>query len=246
MNPTDTPSPESPQDEWALPTPDERPQNPHADDDRPIVFQSQRPAPRTVRRVIGTIRRDQMLEPLKENGDNPNTMPIPWEINQYLDGSIRLDEEMALRFPNLPLMSVFSVRDTMNPHEHGTAILSTQDGAAQVILDIDGGNGSLQVNFGFGSMLSLRFRFDDLSAADRNRWLQDLTHEGDRPGFLWGAARWQKDYMISIVRKYYTSLFAFSAYNFEAAIRMTPEVAERFRAWLAEYWNKPDDSHLLE
>lgn len=245
MNPTDNPSNDSRQDDWSLPTPDEQPEQPNAND-VPIVFDSPRPAPRTVRRVIGTIRRDQMLEPLKDSDDDSQTAPIPWEINQYLDGSIRLDEEMALRFPNLPLMSVFSVRDTINAKEHGTAILSTQDGSAQVILDIDGHSGNLQANFGFGSMLSLRFRFDDLSSADREHWLQDLTHEGDRPGFLWGASRWQKDYMISIVRKYYTSLFAFSAFNFEAAIRMTPEVAERFRQWLSEYWHKPNDFNLLE
>jgi len=244
MNPTDNPQ-DSTHDEWSLPTPDD-PSQPASTQDKPIVFDSARPAPRTVRRVIGTIRRDQMLEPLKERGGSSQSSPIPWEINQYLDGSIRLDEEMALRFPNLPLMSVFSVRDTMNPQEHGTAILSTQDGAAQVILDIDGHSGNLQVNFGFGSMLSLRFRFDDLSEADRTRWLQDLTHEGDRPGFLWGASRWQKDYMISIVRKYYTSIFAFSAYNFEAAIRMTPDVAERFRLWLAEYWGRISTTNLLE
>lgn len=234
--------------DWQRPTPEpeQTPTPPVDPDDSPIVLNPERPPVRAVRRAIESLNRRREIDPVADSSARPIEETIPWEIDQYLQGQIKLDEEMTLRFPNVPLMSIFSERETLRAQKQVTVLLSTQDGSAQVVFDINIETHMMQISFGFGSMLSLRFRFDELSDADRQRWLQDLAREGDRPGFLWGSARWERDYMISIVKRYFTTLYAFSIFNFEAAVRMTPDVAQRLHAWLEKHWGTPQASEISE
>jgi hypothetical protein len=93
-------------------------------------------------------------------------------------------------------------------------------------------------------MLSLNFNLDQLGSAHRSHWVNLMRRERAKPVFLWGPARWASDYLITVVHPYYTNLYAFSANNFEAAARLTPEVTDRLLDWLGELWHTsavPDD-----
>jgi hypothetical protein len=71
-----------------------------------------------------------------------------------------------------------------------------------------------------------------------------MQREQAKPAFLWGPARWDSDYLITVVQPYYTNLYAFSANNFEAAARLTPDVTASLLDWLASQWQtsvSPDD-----
>jgi hypothetical protein len=64
--------------------------------------------------------------------------------------------------------------------------------------------------------------------------------------FLWGPARWERDYLICIARRYFTNLYAFSANSFEASIRMTPKVTGQLLDWLDLFWTPEEDSEKNE
>jgi hypothetical protein len=86
-------------------------------------------------------------------------------------------------------------------------------------------------------MLTLRFRQDDVSDVDRTRWLELMRREQGGLAFLWGPVRWEKDYIICVVRRYFTNLYAFSPHGFEAGVRMTPDVTRQLLNWLEKLWN---------
>jgi hypothetical protein len=92
-------------------------------------------------------------------------------------------------------------------------------------------------------MLTLRFGLDQLGDMDRQRWLDLMRREQGGLAFLWGQSRWEEDYLICIARKYHTNVYAFSPRNFDAAIRLTPEVTRKLLNWLEEFWKSapPDE-----
>lgn len=161
---------------------------------------------------------------------------VPWTLEQFFKGSIDLDQELISRFPNMPLMLTFKSRSMGSNTRRGVATLSNQDGSAMLMADVNGETGTVQFSYTFGSMLTLRFVLDDLSDMDRGRWLELMQRKQGGLTFLWGQARWQHDYMICIRRQHYTSLMAYSKNNFEAAVRMTPEVTRELIKWLGEFW----------
>lgn len=180
--------------------------------------------------------------PSEENRPSVNA-GTPWTLQQFFNGEIDLDAELARRFPNTPLMSVVSFRS--NPaarQKRGVATLSTQDNAATVTVDADAETRIVQFSFSYGSMLTLRFRLDELSDMDRTRWLELMRRDSGGLAFLWGQARWEKDYMVCVSRKYFTNIYAFSPANFEAAARLTPDVARQLLNWLENYWKQPPPS----
>jgi hypothetical protein len=160
----------------------------------------------------------------------------PWTLQQFFDGEIDLDAELASRFSNIPLMSTISFRRLGSREDREVATIASQDGAAQVVFEADRATQVVQMAFTFGSMLTLRFTLADLSDKDRARWLDLMRREEGGLSFLWGPARWEKDYLICISRKYFTNLYAFSPYNFDAAMRMTPEVTNKLLDWLGRFW----------
>lgn len=164
----------------------------------------------------------------------------PWALQQFFNGEIDLAVELSDRFSTTPLMSVIKTRALGTRKERGVAELSTPDGAASIIFEADKTNHVVQVSFTFGSMLTLRFRLDDLNHTDRTRWLELMRREQGGLAFLWGPSRWESDYVICITRKYYTNFYAFSPRSFEAAARLTPEVTTRLLSWLESFWQEDE------
>lgn len=212
----------------------------------------ERPPSTAIRRAIDVITRGAALESVLPESERHKlrSTDTPWALEQFFNGEIDLDAELAQRFPNMPLMSVISFRSMGNKNQRGVATISAQDGAAQMVIDVDSTSKITQASFTFGSMLTLRFRLDGLSDVDRTRWLELMRREQGGLAFLWGAARWEQDYVICVVRRYFSNFYAFSPRGYEAAIRMTPDVTKQLMGWLAGFWKpappaESDSSKLL-
>jgi hypothetical protein len=165
----------------------------------------------------------------------------PWTLQQFFNGEIDLERELAARFPNVPLMSTIRFRSLGAKSKRGIATLATQDGTASTLVEADAASRAVQLSFSFGSMLTLRFRLDNLSDVDRSRWLELMRRDQGGLAFLWGQSRWEHDYVICVVHKHFTNLYAFSNREFEAAIRLTPDVTRQLLDWLESNW-KPEEA----
>jgi hypothetical protein len=180
--------------------------------------------------------------PLVPQKPERTLVETPWTLQQFFNGEIDLDVELSSRFQNMPVMSTISFRSLGTKTGRGVAKIGTQDGAAQVVFDADKTSRVVQMSFTFGSMLTLRFALRDLSDVDRERWLELMRREQGGLAFLWGPSRWENDYLICISRKYFTNLYAFSPNNFEAAVRMTPDVTAKLLDWLEDFWTDESGS----
>jgi len=170
----------------------------------------------------------------------------PWVLQQFLNGEIDLDAELSKRFPTMPVLSSAHFRATRG--KWGIAVLTTQDSAASLHVDVNSETHATELTFAFRSMLALRFQLRELSDTDRSRWLESMRRDQGGLSFLWGQARWENTYVICAVHRYFTNVYAFSPQHFEAAARLTPDVNHVFLNWLDEMW-KPapslDDSQKL-
>jgi hypothetical protein len=157
-------------------------------------------------------------------------------LAQYFNGEIDLAQELAGRFPQMPLMSLiyFRVQGAKNPIQIAT--ISTQDGAASLRVEIDAAAKITAFTFSLNSMLCARFMPSGLSQLDRAHWLEPLKRESGEIAFLWGAQRFRSDYLIAVSQKIYTNIFAFSPDHTEAAARLTSEVCRKFTAWIEPHW----------
>ena len=162
---------------------------------------------------------------------------IPWTLQQFFDGEIDLDIELSKRFPNVPLLSTIKYRTMGSKSGRRVATLGSADGMSSLIVDADIASKVIQLSFSYGSMMTLRFALVNLSDMDRTRWLELMRRDEGGLAFLWGPTRWQEDYLICIVRKHATNIYAFSPNNFESAIRLTPATAQQLLDWLDEVWN---------
>lgn len=181
---------------------------------------------------------DNPSEPLQTGEDTPRLPPnnAPWLVQQHLTHRLDLGAELAFRYPALPLLSVSRFRPSES--QHGTALLATADGVAFLVIDVDGATGATVMSFSPAAAMTLHFRLDHLTALDRSTWLERMRREKDGVAFLWGQARWEQDYLISIQHKRFVSLYAFSQ-QFTAAVRLTPETAAKLFDWLNTIWT-PD------
>lgn len=164
---------------------------------------------------------------------------IPWALQHYFDGEIDLIKELASRYPQVPMLSLFHSRQVGTRTRRGVATLATQDGAGSVIVEIDAPSQALQFTFVQNSMLALRFSLAAITEMDRAQWLEPMRGEVGETAFLWDQTRWGSPYLISAAHKNFTHLFAFSPQNIEAAARLTPEVTRKLLDWLEFYWNDP-------
>ncbi len=161
---------------------------------------------------------------------------VPMTLQPFFQEHIDLDQELVRRFPSMPLMSIIKFRDLYGDGRRGVATLATQDGAANLIVDVSSENTEIQFSFTFGSMLSMRFHLSELSDLDRRAWLDNMETRVDDIVFLWGQSRWEKDYVICVPNHYYVSLLAFSATNFEAAVRIAPSINRKLFEWMHDFW----------
>jgi hypothetical protein len=159
----------------------------------------------------------------------------PTVLQRFFTGEIDLDIELSKRFVGPPLLSEISFRPDETTGSRSTATLTTQDGGTLLTVDLNRINGALELSFTLGAMLSLRFELSNLAEVDRRRWL-DLMRREQGIAFLWSRARWERDYMIFVVRKYGIRAYAFSPRRFEAAVRMTEDVLTALLDWLESYW----------
>ncbi len=169
------------------------------------------------------------------------TSTPPWSLQQFFNGEIDLDVELARRFPSMPMMSIVKTRSLGTNTGRKVAELSSQDGAATMIIDADTVSKVIQLSFTVGSMLTLKFAMTDLNNMDRDRWLELMRRDAGGLAFLWGTKRWASDYLICISRKHFTNLYAFSPSNFEAGVRLTPKVTKEVIDWLEKIWDEPEE-----
>jgi len=165
--------------------------------------------------------------------------PPPWALEQFFNGEVDLDLELNKRMPNLPMMSTLQFRALgANPQRH-IATLTTQDNSASFLIETDQSTKVTHFSFVLGSMLTLRFMMDELSDADRTRWMDLMRRDGGGLSFLWGVNRWTRDYLICVNRRHHTNIFAFSPNRFEAGVRVTAPIMKQLTAWLHNAWTKP-------
>jgi hypothetical protein len=168
----------------------------------------------------------------------------PWALRQYLDGQIDLDRELSRRFPAMPVMSQIHVHN-YGTLRHGLAHVATQDGAASLIVEVDEPTRAVQFTFLTSGMIGVKFNPSRLTDLDREHWLHTMLRaSSEKQGeiaFLWGAARWESDYLIYAPRKHFTNVYAFSPLHVEAAARLTSEVTNKLVEWLEGYWRPADD-----
>lgn len=158
----------------------------------------------------------------------------PAILGQYFAKEIDLDRELTARFGSVPLLSQFHARVSGTRVKRATAMLTAQDGSVSMRVEMDASRSAMFV-FTIGGMLSLGFTPTRLSDMDRAAWLKAMR--GDDPlVFLWGAMRWEQDYLLFSRQKHFTTLFAFSARQTEAAARLTGDVTEKLVSWLEKMW----------
>lgn len=158
----------------------------------------------------------------------------PHLLQQHFDGEIDLDRELNHRYYAMPVLSSIKI-SRLGPH-YATALLTTQDGAAAVRVDVDQADNVIEMAFTLRSMLALKFTLPALGHSQQARWLDLMQHTQGRPAFLWGPTRWDSDYLITVTHQYYTNLYAFSSRNFEAAARLTPDARSQLLEWLKTLW----------
>jgi hypothetical protein len=203
-----------------------------------------RPDAPTVRRVIEFLAKDDESAP-----ESLAMSQTPWTLQRFFDGDIDLDAELAQRFPNAKMLSTIHFRSLGSKSKRGVATLTSPDGSGQMIVDVDGQTKQMQISVTYGAMLTLRFTFEQLGDAERMRWVELMRRKEGGLAFLWGPTRWEQDYMICVVRRYFSNLYIFSPRNFEAAIRLTPDVTRSLVNWLEGFWKdgpaKSDSAPLL-
>lgn len=174
---------------------------------------------------------------LLESADESGTAKSPPLLLQhFFDGAVDLDKELSARFANMPVLSVIRVRQFNGRVRSGAALMSTQDGAAALLVEINGETRDISFTFTLSGMLALRFNLFQLSDMDRAGWYEPMKRESSEIAFLWNQARWENDYLICTAHRHFTNIFAFSKFHVEASARLTTEVSRKFLGWVAEYW----------
>jgi len=198
-----------------------------------------RPTSTLVRRVIRGLEQavgaDSTATP-EQLAALARTTRTPWLLQQFLDGYVDLEAELLERYPNLPLMSVLKTRTLAQNSMHQVATLVTPDDSASVIFDIDHPANLAELTFSLSGMFSMTFNLDRPDTIDRPRWLEIMERRQAGLTFLWGASRWEGDYLVWIMRRYQTNLYAFSPTGATASVRMTPDVTRQLLAWLRKLW----------
>lgn len=209
--------------------------------DRPATLSGnmKRPSATMVRRVIN--RLEQAVGADRSTPEAiaalSKTTSTPWLIQQFMDGAIDLESELFERYPNVPLLSVAKFRALADNNPHQIGYLAAQDESSTLHIDLDPTRNLAHFTFTAGGMLSQRYILDNPDAIDRPRWLDLMDRRQAGLTFLWSESRWQSDYLIWVVRRYSTHIFAFSPSGSSAAVRITPESSRAVLDWLGKQWN---------
>jgi hypothetical protein len=183
--------------------------------------------------------RQRVVKELKETNLQQNIRTkAPLELMEFFTGEVDLDTELAKRYAHAPLLSQGSFRPskpTPETKRKALAILTSQDDAAMVTVDMFLESQALEFTFTLGSMLSMRFTIGTIETGERQRWLE-LMRRNSGIAFLWTKRRWEEDYLIFIVRENFARVYAFSPKRVEAAVRITPDMVDKLVDWLEAFW----------
>jgi hypothetical protein len=177
--------------------------------------------------------RQRLARELNEGGRSIQTT-TPYLLHQFFIGKIDLDVELAARFPTPPLMSSGSFSPQPGKSaRHGMALFNNQDASASAVFEIHGT--SFEVGFLLSGMISVRFSLPNIGDTQRARFVELMTRLNGI-AFLWTKERWERDYLIFVVRERFARIYAFGPGRFEAACRMTPDMLEKLMSWLGGFW----------
>lgn len=208
------------------------------------------PADELIRRTREFIRRvtnedrQRLARDLRLSGHHATLRTAaPPTLLRFFTGETDLDEELAQRYVHAPLLS--HVRFAPAPGEpvirRTTAYFSSQDDSALMTVGapVGGKNGAaVEFSFTLMSMMGLSFHIDPLADEERRGWL-DLLRRENGITFLWTQARWERPYVIFVVRDLFARIYAFAPAGFEAGARMTPDMVAALADWLEAVWFPP-------
>ncbi len=161
----------------------------------------------------------------------------PYLLQGFFSGKIDLDVELNRRFPTPPLLSTMTFAPKPGiARRNGFAQFGSQDTAALLTVEIHEPVSTLEFSFLHYSMVGARFVLGSMSQAARMTFLE-LAERPSGTAFLWTRERWERDYLIFVVRDGFARLYAFGPGRMEAAARLTPEALIQFRAWLKGFWS---------
>ncbi|HLY26125.1 MAG TPA: hypothetical protein VKQ72_07285 [Aggregatilineales bacterium] len=187
-------------------------------------------------RITNEDRQRLQLE-LSESGHQRSIQSsAPFLLQQFFTGKIDLDVELARRYPGSPLMSELSF--TPEPGQqarHGFASFASQDSSAAMTIEVHGASGALNVSFLLQSMIAVRFALGATTDMHRRRFLE-LMRRPNGIAFLWTRERWERDYLIFVVREHFARVYAFGPDRFDGACRITPEGLDQLLTWLGTFW----------
>jgi hypothetical protein len=188
-------------------------------------------------RIINEDRQRLAME-LNETGHQRSLqLTAPFLLQQFFTGKIDLDLELARRYPGAPLLSNHSFTPAPGTHaKHGFAQFQTQDNSAVMTVEIHGTNGALDLSFLLGGMIGVRFALGAVPGTYRRRFFE-LMHRENGIAFLWTRERWERDYLIFIMRDSFPRLYAFGAGRYDAVARLTPEGLDKWMIWLRGFWS---------
>jgi hypothetical protein len=160
----------------------------------------------------------------------------PFILNQFFTGKIDLDTELSRRYPSAPLLSSAAFAPAPGKRaRRGFAQFRSQDEACALNIDLQGIDGALEASFLYGGMIAARFALGPIPDVQRKRFL-DLMRRPNGIAILWTRERWERDYMVFVVRERFARVYAFGQGHFDAACRLPPEALENLLAWLNGFW----------
>jgi hypothetical protein len=187
--------------------------------------------------------RQRLAADLSESGHQRSIQTsAPYLLQGFFSGKIDLDVELNRRFPSPALLSTmtFAPKPGLS-RKHGFAQFSSQDTSSVMTIEIHGSSSTLEFSFLHYSMIGVRFTLGAISDPHRKRFLE-LIERDNGIAFLWTRERWERDYIILVVRDRFARMYAFGPGRVEAACRLTPDGLGQLRAWLHGFWDvvKPD------
>ncbi len=194
---------------------------------------------RALTRRITDEDRQRLTLALRESGDARRLWTsAPVMLQQFFAGEIDLDDDLARRFANAPLLSHLRVAPEAGEPlcRQATATFGSNDDAATLTVDaaLDE-TAALTFTFTLFGALALRFHLSPLVEPDRARWMELLRRDNGIT-VLWTRERWEQPYLILVTRQGFGRLYAFSPHNFEAAARLTPDMVTGLVDWLEALW----------